>query len=250
MTPNKLSLSIIIPVWNEEKTIEKVLNQIINLDFNDYLVELIIVESNSTDKTKNIIKDVLANSTIPGNLRTTIIFQDKPNGKGHAVRAGLKIVTYEIVAIIDADDEYEINDLFKLLSPIIECKADFVLGSRIKNDYSIRDFHGQKHVSIAFNLAQFIFTKLFNLFYLNRLKDPFTMWKVFRIESISQINFVSNRFDFDWEIVSKVLRKGIIPVEIDIEYTSRGFRQGKKVKIFKDGLLALRALVRFRFGKL
>jgi hypothetical protein len=97
------------------------------------------------------------------------------------------------------------------------------------------------------NFGHWFFTTLLNVCYLVRLRDPFTMYKIFRRDCIHGLPFECNRFDFDWEIVIKLIRRGYVPVEIPVNYRSRSFKEGKKVSVIRDPLTWLRALVRFRF---
>lgn len=101
--------------------------------------------------------------------------------------------------------------------------------------------------SMALNLGHWFFTTLLNVCYFVRLKDPFTMYKVFRRDCIHGLPFECNRFDFDWEIVIKLIRRGYVPVEIPVNYRSRSFKEGKKVSIIRDPLTWFRAVIRFRF---
>ena len=114
----------------------------------------------------------------------------------------------------------------------------------------MREFEGHKWFSIVFNVGQIFFTWMINVTCGTGLKDPFTMYKVFHRECLYGLEFVSNRFDLDWEIVIKFIRKGFIPLEIPVNYVSRSFSEGKKIRPLRDPILWLWALVRFRYGPL
>lgn len=242
-------ISIIIPVWNEVKTIRYVLEDFLQLNMSPIHLELIVVESNSTDGTRELLEYLKQHWSFHS-ASLKVIFQDFPRGKGFAVREGLQAVSQDIIVIFDADREYSPFDLAKLIQPIASGQTSFVLGSRTSQNYSIRNFEDSRWKSLMFNMAQYSLTKLFNLFYGTRLEDPFTMWKIMRAECIEGLNFVGNRFDIDWEILGKCIRRGVSPIEVPIQYKSRGFSEGKKVKVFKDGILAIFALFRFRFSKI
>jgi glycosyltransferase involved in cell wall biosynthesis len=210
-------------------------------------IELCIVESNSTDGTR---ERVLA---YQGHPQVKILLEERPAGKGHAVRAGLEIASGDIVVIQDADLEYDIDDYEKLISPIRTYEASFVLGSRHpagENAWQIRSFEGQQKIANVMNFGHIFFAWLLNFTFRQRLRDPFTMFKVFRRDAIENMRFECNRFDFDLELVGKLIRAGRLPVEIDVRYTSRSFDEGKKVSFFRDPPTWVRACLKHRFSPL
>ena len=239
-------LSIILPVYNESSTVHMVIEKLLSKELDNTEKEIIIIESNSTDGTKDIVKKY------EGINGVRIIYEDKPRGKGHAVRAGLEAVTGDIIIIQDADLEYDIDDYDILLKPILEGKEEFVLGSRHlgENGWKVREFQKNKLAALVMNIAHQFFATFFNVLYQQRIKDPTTMYKVFKTECIDGINFECDRFDLDWEIVAKLVRKGFKPLEIPISYRSRSFLEGKKIKFFRDPLTWLRALIKYRFTRL
>ena len=163
------------------------------------------------------------------------------------MRGGLQRITGDYVLIQDADLEYDLEDYEALLEPLVEGRAAFVLGARHGGSaWKMRSFSGQPFISAVLNLAHWFFTMLVNVGFHARLKDPFTMYKVFRRDCLYGLNFECNRFDFDFELVIKLLRKGYQPLEIPVNYRSRSFAEGKKVSFFGDPLTWLRALVKFR----
>jgi glycosyltransferase involved in cell wall biosynthesis len=206
--------------------------------------EIIIVESNSKDGTR---EQVLKYQDLPD---VKVILQDQPRGKGNAVRAGFEQASGDICLIQDADLEYDLNDLDILLEPIMRYRSPFVLGSRHGGQWKMRQFNEEQGLSTFFNFGHLLFTGLLNLMYGQHLKDPFTMYKVFRRDCLHGLLFEANRFDFDFELVIKLVRKGYKPLEIPINYRSRSFKEGKKVQIFRDPLTWIWALVKYRFAEI
>jgi glycosyltransferase involved in cell wall biosynthesis len=228
-------------VYNEVETVGDVIDQVLKLDLDGRAVELIIVESNSTDGTREVVEKYLDRREVRA------IFEERPRGKGAAVRRGLAAASGDVVLIQDGDLEYSVDDYPDLLEPIELGRASFVLGSRHVRRRPMRLFEDSRATSRILNAAHWLFTGLFDVFYNVRLRDPFTMYKVFRRECISGLELVSNRFDFDWELVAKLIRRGHVPVEVPITYVSRDFSSGKKVRLLRDPATWLVALVRFRF---
>ncbi len=182
--------------------------------------------------------------------RVTIVLQDEPRGKGYAVREGFRHVDGGIILIQDADLEYSVADYPALVMPIVEGHADFTLGCRHVRGKPMRIMASSRATATVVNGAHWVFLGLFNATYGTKLRDPFTMYKVFRAECIDGIEFVSDRFDFDWELVAKLVRLGYQPVEIPVEYNARAFDEGKKVRFFRDPPTWIWACARFRVAKL
>lgn len=235
-----------MPVYNEEATIAEVLDNVLGVELPDGVaLELVIVESNSTDDTRKLVTKY-ANS----DPRVTLILQDRARGKGHAVRQGLGRVTGEVVMIQDGDLEYRVDDYPKLLRPILDGEADFVLGSRHVPGQQMREFTDARLTSWVMNMAHWFFTWLFNVAFGAHLRDPFTMYKVFRRECIEGLSFVSDRFDFDWELAGKLVRRGYVPLEVPVSYHSRGYEGGKKVRLVRDPLTWFLAVYRVRTSRI
>ena len=236
-------ISVILPVYNEKDCFPIIMEKLLEKKIEGVDKEIIIIESNSTDGTKEIVR------RYEGRDGVKIIYEDAPRGKGHAVRNGFKQATGGIILIQDADLEYDINDYDKLLAPIIREEQKFVLGSRHlgANCWRIREFHNNWLLGFIMNLAHEFFTGLFNILYGQKIKDPTTMYKVFKKECIDGVEFECNRFDLDWEMVARLVRRGFTPLEIPINYKSRCFSEGKKVRFFRDPLTWIRAIIKYRF---
>lgn len=243
--PAERVLSVVVPIYNERATVKEALDAILAKTIPGWTLEIIMVESNSTDGTRDV---VLQYKNHP---RVKLILEDKPRGKGHAVRAGFAAATGEVMLIQDADLEYDLADYDILLAPIATGRQTFVLGARHgAGGWAIRKFSDQPVQALILNLAHWGFTLLINVSLGIWLRDPFTMYKVFRRDAIAGLKFQSNRFDFDWELLMKLVRKGHRPIEIPISYTSRSFKQGKKISMFRDPLTWLWAVVKYRFQPL
>ncbi|MDA8026639.1 MAG: glycosyltransferase family 2 protein [Actinomycetota bacterium] len=236
-------LSVVMPVYNEYETIENSLKNVLSEDLGPISLELIVVESASNDGTHEIVKNLEPDD------RIIKIFEPSPMGKGHAVRAGLEVATGDVIVIFDADDEYRFSDVHVLLQPIQKGEASFVLGSRHSIGKKVREFDRHRWLSVVMNGAHLFFAFLINVSFDVSIRDPFTMWKVFRRELLATTPLVSNRFDLDWEIICKFAMQGYIPKEIPITYVSRDYAHGKKVRLVRDPISWLVLLVNLRFTK-
>lgn len=246
-TQRDLTLSVVMPVYNEGETFTEVLDELLAKSIPHISIEVLIVESNSTDGTR---EKVLA---YEGDPRVRIVLEDKPSGKGHAVRAGLAEARGDFVLIQDADREYDIADYDKLLAPLQAFQTSFVLGNRTPTagaHFGLRHFEKQVFISMVMNAGNAIFLRLFNTVYGSHLKDPFTMYKVFRRDALDGIRLECNRFDFDWELTGKLVRLGHKAVEVPVFYQSRSFSEGKKIDVVRDPITWLVACFKYRFADL
>jgi len=224
-------LSIIIPVYNEEPTIETVLDAVDAWHLTGWTKEGIVINDGSLDKTAQILEKWQS--------KFQIIHKKKNEGKGSAVSEGLKIATGDFILIQDADLEYSPKDYPILLSPFVNPQVDIVYGSR---------FLGS-HLSTMFIYAlgnKFV-TLITNVLYNTNITDMETGYKVFRRKVINGITFKAKRFDFEPEFTAKVLKKGYQIYEVPISYFGRKFEEGKKLT-WRDGIVALWTLIRYRFS--
>lgn len=237
-------LSVVLPVYNEDGTFSVLMDGLLNLNLTGIQKEIIVVESNSADRSR---EQVMQYQDRP---EVKIVLQEKARGKGNAVRAGFENAAGDVVIIQDADLEYDLNDYETLLEPVTSLKIPFVLGARHGGRWKMRQFSQQEPLSAYLNFGHVLFTALLNGLYGQRLKDPFTMYKVFRRDCLYNLRFEFDRFDFDFELVIKLIRKGYRPVEIPVNYRSRSFAEGKKVNMIRDPFTWLRALIKYRFAKI
>ena len=237
-------LSLILPVYNEKKTFPALMERVLGKTVPGVDREIVIIESNSTDGSREEVEKFRNAPSV------RILYEDRPRGKGHAVRAGLEQAVGDFVLIQDADLEYDVDDYDELLEPLCNYSRAFVLGSRHIHGWKIRHFSTQPGLSTVMNLAHWGFTTLLNLACQSHMQDPFTMYKVFRRDCLHGLTLTANRFDFDWELVIKLLRKGYVPLEIAVNYQSRSFGDGKKVAFFRDPITWVWALLRYRIEPL
>ncbi len=227
----KKKLSIIIPVYNEENTIEAILKKIHDSKIENFDFEIIVINDGSTDKTINIIND-------NKKFFDQFINLEKNCGKGFAIRSGLRQVTGDYVILQDADLEYDPSDYIKLLKPIIQNEADVVYGSRFLGNDERRVLYfwhtvGNKFLTLLSNM-------LSNL----NLTDMEVCYKVFKAEVLKNIILKENRFGFEPEITAKIAKENIRIYEVGIKYFGRKYSQGKKIT-WKDGFSAIRCIIKY-----
>ena len=238
-------LSVIVPAYNEAATFRELMGRVLAKQIAGLEIEVVLVESGSTDGTGEMAV------ALAGHPRVRLVRQPRPRGKGHAVRAGLREATGDFVLIQDADLEYDIEDYDAVLEPLLRYREAFVLGSRHGGQaLKMRSFTRQPALSLLLNTGHWLFAALVNLLFGLRLKDPFTMYKVFRRDCIYGLEFTCERFDFDIELLVQLVKKGYRPVEIPVNYRSRSFREGKKVSVLRDPISWLAALARLRLRRI
>ena len=223
-----MKLSVVVPVYNEKKTIREIYKRIRAVDLDK---EIILVDDFSTDGTQDIIKEFEDDNT-------KIIFHEKNMGKGAALRTGFLKATGDILVIQDADLEYDPSEYLKLISPIIEGKADVVYGSRFAG--------GEYHRILFFwhMVGNKLLTLLSNIFTNLNLTDIETCYKVFRREVYEKIKIEENRFGVEPEITAKVAKLGVRIYEVGISYAGRSYGEGKKIS-WKDGVSAIRCIIKY-----
>lgn len=228
-------LSILIPVYNEEKTLVQVLEMVSQADSAGLEKELIVVDDGSTDRTREILASLDASK-----YSAKIYYHEKNQGKGAALRTGQGYATGDIIMIQDADLEYSPNEYPELLRPILEGRADVVYGSRLSGGKITRAFRFTHYLGNKF------LSFLTNVLYDCTLTDMETCYKVFKAEIFKKVLIKSNRFEFEPEITAKVLKQGVRIYELPISYFGRDYSEGKKIT-WKDGFGAIWALLKYRF---
>ena len=251
--PSHMKVSIIIAVLDEARTVAALLERVWEQPLpGGAAKEMVIVESNSRDGSREIVGEFLARRSNDPSAQIRVVFQDVPRGKGCAIREGIDAATGDILLIQDADLEYDVADYPDLLNPILEGRTAFVLGSRHMGSegWKIRKFANSGAQSYFMNLGGMFFHALFNLMFASRLTDPTSMYKVFRADCLKGLDFTCNRFDFDYELLGKLIRAGFYPLEVPVSYKSRGFHDGKKIRVFRDPPTWIAAILKSRFAAL
>ncbi|OGC59300.1 glycosyl transferase [candidate division WWE3 bacterium RIFCSPLOWO2_01_FULL_42_11] len=233
-----MKLSVVIPVYNEEKTLNTILARVLAVKLNK---EIIIVDDASTDGTGRVLAEI---SRLYADVK--IIRHEINQGKGAALRTGFHEATGDYVIVQDADLEYdpqEYQRLIEALSP----KFPVVYGSRFTHKQK-RDLYKSGNMHLMHLIGNKFLTKLTNLLYGSNLTDMETCYKLIPRELLQAIPIESDRFNFEPEITAKLLRKGIKIKEVPISYTGRDVREGKNIS-WRDGLPAILALIKFRIRR-
>jgi len=233
----RVKLSLVIPCYNEEKTLESCVEKVIAIADDGLELELIIVDDCSKDKSRLVAAKL--SERIPG---LVLMHHDVNQGKGAALRTGIAGATGEFVAIQDADLEYDPMDLKRLLVPLRNGEADVVLGSRFLS-------HGYHRVLYFWHsLGNRFLTLLSNMLTDLNLTDMETCYKVFRREVIQGIKIEENRFGFEPEVVAKIAQLRLRIYEMGISYRGRTYAEGKKIGM-KDGFRALYCILKYNLHK-
>ena len=222
-------LSVIIPCFNEVKTLNELLAAVKECGVED--LEIIIVDDCSTDGTRELLKN-LNDDTIK------VLYHDFNKGKGAALRTGFKSATGDICIVQDADLEYDPKEFPLLLDPIIKNKADVVFGSRFQS--------GRPHRVVYFwhRIGNGVLTLLSNFFTDLNLSDMETCYKAFRTEVIKSVDIKENRFGFEPEITAKISKMDLRIYEVGISYYGRTYDEGKKIG-WKDGVRAIYCILKY-----
>ena len=229
-----IDLTIIIPVYNEIKTIEKLLKKVLSINIKK---QLIIVDDCSNDGTNKIL--IKYSKKID-----KLIVHKKNKGKGSAIRSAQKYVKGKYVAIQDADLEYNPVDLLKIIKFLKKNKLNIAYGSRVLNKNKYENTQNFTHLIRI--LGNVFLTKVSNIINKQNLTDAHTCYKIFRSDIFRKIKLQENGFAFCPEITTKVAKKKYKIREIPISYRGRTYSQGKKINSF-DGLIALYCLLKYRF---
>ncbi len=233
------TLSIIVPCYNEEKTLSACIDRVMQIASAELLLELVIVNDCSTDESMQVAKKL--EKIYAGSVR--VLAHSKNQGKGAAIRTGMQSVTGDFVAIQDADLEYDPKELLKLIEPLKEGRADAVFGSRYLSS-------GVNRVLFFWHtMGNRFLTFLSNMFTDLNLTDMETCYKVFRRDKIQQIQIQENRFGFEPEIVAKAAQLRLKIYEMGISYDARTYEEGKKIG-WRDGFRALYCIFHYNAFRL
>jgi glycosyltransferase involved in cell wall biosynthesis len=226
------SLSVVIPCYNERTTVRRIVDVVRECGIEP--LEIIVVDDCSTDGTREVLEKEIAP------LVSKIVYHEKNQGKGAALRTGFKHATHDFVIVQDADLEYDPHDFASLIEPLAQGRADVVFGSRFMGGRPHRVLYfwhsvGNRFLTLASNMAT-------NL----NLTDMECCYKMFRRDVIHKIQIEENRFGFEPEITAKVSRGGLRVYEVGVSYSGRTYAEGKKIG-WRDGIRAIYAIVKYNF---
>lgn len=228
----KIKLSIIIPVYNERKTIEEVLEKVSTLPVEK---EIIVVDDGSKDGTRELLQKISSEGSYP---EVSILFHEINKGKGSAIRTALKYVKGEIICIQDADLEYEPIEFLQLLKGFEDSSVDAVYGSRFLKENPV--------IYKTFLWGNKFLTFLINLLFGANFSDSYTCYKLIKRDIIKKLNLKSNRFEIEGEISIKLAKNKCKIIEFPISYRPRKIKEGKKIGL-KDALRGIFTILKFKF---
>jgi dolichol-phosphate mannosyltransferase len=225
-----MKLSVIMPVFNEESTIEKIIDRVrkVNID-----KQIVIVDDGSTDRTREILK-----KWKDENIR--VIYHRRNQGKGSAIRTAIPYIEGKVTIIQDGDLEYDPQDYHTLIRPILDGKAKVIYGSRF--------LKFNKPIYLRFLLGNKFLTWLINLLYHSRITDSYTCYKAFETDVLRSLTLRAKRFEFEAEVTVKLLNKGYKLHEVPISYSPRTLKEGKKIN-WRDALLGILIIFKYKFRK-
>ena len=235
-----MKLSIIVPVYNEEKTIEEVLDRVEKERIPGVEKEIIVVDDGSTDSTREKLKRIKAKDI-------TVILKEQNGGKGSAVRVGIEKATGDYIIIQDADLEYHPKYIKDLVRPILEKKAKVVYGTRLNRMPHLKKEESH-HLFILHYFGNRFLSLITSILYLQWITDMETCYKLFPREALSGIKLDARGFELEPEITAKLSKRGYKIHEVPITVIPRGYEEGKKINTFRDGYKAVKALFKYRFS--
>lgn len=256
-----IDLSVIIPVYNEEKTLREIVKRVQAVviprhsvtgrqedgDNEKVVLEIVLVDDGSTDSSPDILEDLKANEEITDHFAGFTIMRQKNGGKGAALKTGIAAARGRIVLFQDADLEYDPQDYPVMIEPIMSEKVDVVIGSRFLIDQNL--FISKWNLAYLRNhLGIRLITLLTNVLYRFNATDYEGCYKAFSTSLIRSIPLESDGFEIDNELLCKIFRRGHKVQEVPIHYYPRSYNEGKKIK-FSDGMIILWTIVKWRFAR-
>lgn len=231
-------LSIVIPVFNEKATVLELVRRVESVSL-PVEKEIVLVDDGSKDGSAELLRSIQK----PG---VVTAFHSKNRGKGAALKTGFKAATGDFILLQDADLEYNPEDYPTLLAPLLEDKAELVLGSRFAYERPRFFFGKRRSPFFSHYIGNLTITGLTNLLYGGAMTDYYSCYKVIKREVIASFPIGANGFDFDNELVCKSLRRGFRLVEVPIRYLPRSYEEGKKIT-WVDGISVIYSIVKWRF---
>ncbi len=231
-----MKLSILIPVYNEKNTIEKILKKIEAVNIGTVKKEIILIDDCSTDGSRELIQ------SLEGNY--TKLFLEKNKGKGGALKRGIKAATGDFIIFQDADLEYDPEDYKSLLEPILRQQTEIIYGSRFVNQ-KFKPFGKGKDIYPTHLIGNKFLAFAFNFLYGTKLTDAEPCYKLFKSDILKSVTVNADGFEYDIELMCKLARKGYKVIQLPISYQPRSFGEGKKIN-WKDGVTAIKTMLKFR----
>jgi len=236
-----MKLSIVIPVFNEEKTIEEVVRQVHDVSIPHVSKQIIVVNDASIDKTSIVLQK------IKNKYKDIVILTHETNkGKGAALQTGFEKVSGEYVVIQDADLEYDPQFLIGLMEPIVKKEAEVVYGTRLKRLPHIHNEESKPRFLLHY-FGNRMLSLMTSILYWQWITDMETCYKIFPSVFLRNITLSGNGFDFEPEVTAKLIKKGYKIIELPITTKPRGYQEGKKLQTFPEGARAVWALIKYRF---
>lgn len=235
-----MKLSIVMPVFNEKKTISEIIKRVKNARIQGFEKEIIIVDDGSSDGTQGKIRNSIRGSNIK------YLEHKKNQGKGAAVRTGISKATGDYIIIQDADLEYNPNDIERLTIPISRNSAKVIYGTRLNRLPNLKRDERTFQFLIHY-VGNRLLSLLTSILYRQWITDMETCYKLFPRSALSGIKLNSRSFNFEPEITAKLMKRGYKILEIPISTNPRGYEEGKKLNTIRDGTIALYTLFKYRF---